>query len=54
MFFVNVKHSIGHILVIAGPTDVKKKILVRYWVNYMTLAFDLTHDIDLGFSRSNL
>ena len=33
-----------------GPIDVKQKgiALVRYWVQYVTLTFDLTHDLDLG------
>ena len=33
-----------------GPIDVKQKgsTLVGYWVQYVTLTFDLTHDIDLG------
>ena len=33
-----------------GPIDVKQKgsALVGYWVQYVTLTFDLTHDIDLG------
>ena len=33
-----------------SPIDVKRKgsALVGYWVQYMTLTFDLTHDLDLG------
>ena len=33
-----------------GQIDVKRKgsALVGYWVQYVTLAFDLTHDLDLG------
>ena len=33
-----------------GPIDVKQKgsALVGYWVQYVTLTFDLTHDLDLG------
>ena len=32
-----------------GPIDVKRKggASVGYWVNYVTLTFDLTHDLDL-------
>ena len=32
------------------PIDVKRKgsALVGYWVQYVTLTFDLTHDLDLG------
>ena len=26
---------------------------IGYWTYYATLNFDLTHDLDLGFSRSN-
>ena len=31
-----------------GPIDVKQKVnaSVGYWVNYVTLTFDLTHDLD--------
>ena len=37
-----------------GPIDVKRKggASVGYWVNYVTLTFDLTHDLDLVVSRS--
>ena len=33
-----------------GPIDVKRKwsALVGYWVQYVILSFDLTHDLDLG------
>ena len=33
-----------------GPIDVKRKgsALIVYWVQYMTLTFDLTHHLDLG------
>ena len=33
-----------------GPIDVKWKwsASVGYWVQYVTLTFDLTHDLDLG------
>ena len=36
------------------PIDVKRKggASVEYWVNYVTLTFDLTHDLDLVVSRS--
>ena len=32
-----------------GPIDVKRKggASVGYWMNYVTLTFDLTHDLDL-------
>ena len=50
MCFFKVKHYFGHIWGMAGPIDVKRKwnALVGYWVQYVTLTFDLTHDIDLG------
>ena len=37
-----------------GPIDVKRKVgaSVGYWVNYVTLTFDLTDDLDLVVSRS--
>ena len=53
MCFFKVKHSIGHISGIVGTIDVKRKgAPVGYWVNYVTLTFDLTHDLDLVVSRS--
>ena len=54
MSFSKVKHSIEHISGMVGPIDVKWKggASVGYWVNYVTLIFDLTHDIDLVVSRS--
>ena len=38
-----------------GPIDVKRKgsSLVGYWVKYVTLTFDLTHDFDLGYFKVN-
>ena len=50
MCFFNVKHYFSHISGMVGPIDVKQKgnALVGYWVQYMTLTFDLTHDLDLG------
>ena len=52
--FLKVKHSIGHISGMVGPIDVKRKVgaSVGYWVNHVTLTFDLTHDLDLVVSRS--
>ena len=37
-----------------GPIDVKRKggASDGYWVNYVILTFDLTHDLDLVVSRS--
>ena len=50
MCFFKVKHSIGHISGMVGPIDVKRKgsASVWYWVQYVTLTFDLTHGLDLG------
>ena len=49
MCFFKVKHYFGHISGMVGPIDVKRKgsALVGYWVQYVTLTFDLTHDLDL-------
>ena len=54
MCFFKVKHSIGHISGMVGLIDVKRKggALVGYWVNYVTLTFHLTYDLDLVVSRS--
>ena len=54
MCFFKVKHSIGHISGMVGPIDVKRigGALVGFWVNRVTLTFDLTHDLDLVVSRS--
>ena len=48
--FFKVKHNFGHISGLVGPIDVTRKgtALVGYWVKYVTLTFDLTHDLDLG------
>ena len=50
MCFSKVKHYFGHISGMVGPIEVKRKgsASVGYWVQYMTLTFDLTHDLDLG------
>ena len=50
MYFFKVKHSFGHISGMVGPIDVKRKgsASVRYWVQYVTLTFDLIRDLDLG------
>ena len=53
MCFFKVKHSFGHISGMVGSINVKRKgvALVGYWVNYLTLTFDLTPDLDLSFSK---
>ena len=50
MCFFKAKHYFGHILGMVGPIDVKLKgnASVGYWVQFVTLTFDLTHDFDLG------
>ena len=36
-----------------GPIDMERKggASIEYWVNYVTLTFDLTHDLDLIFFK---
>ena len=50
MCFFKVKHCFGHISGKVGLIDVKRmgSASVGYWVQYVTLTFDLTHDLDLG------
>ena len=50
MCFFKVKHFFGHFSGMIGLIDVKRKgsASVWYWVWYMTLTFDLTHDLDFG------
>ena len=50
MCFFKAKHYFGHISGLVGSIDVKRNgsALVGYWVQYVTLTFDLTHDLDLG------
>ena len=50
MCFFKVKHYFGHISGMVGPIDVKRKgsASVGYWTQYVTLTFDLTHDLGLG------
>ena len=51
--FFKVKDPIGHISGMVGPTHVKRKggVLVGYWVKYVTLIFDFTHNLDLWFRK---
>ena len=53
--FFKVRHSIEHISGMVGPIDVKRKggASVGYWVNYVTLTFDLTRELDIWFFRPN-
>ena len=48
--FFQGQHYFGHISRMVGRIDVKRKgsALVGYWVQYVTLTFDLIHDLDLG------
>ena len=50
MCFFKVEHYFGHISAMVGPIDVKQKgsASVACWVWYVTLTFNLTHDLDLG------
>ena len=53
MCFFKVKHYFGHISAMVGPIDVKRKASasVGYWVQYVTLTFVLTHDLDHGYFK---
>ena len=52
MCFFKVKHYFGHISGMVGPIDVKRKgsASVGYWLQYVTLTLDLTHDLDVSRS----
>ena len=56
MCYFKVKLNISHILGMVGPIDMRQKgnALVGYWVNYMTSTFDLTFDLNLGFSKDKV
>ena len=45
-----VKHYFGHISGVIGQIDVKREgsASVGYWAQYITLTFDLPHDLVLG------
>ena len=48
------KRSIGHILGLVGPIDIKLKgsVSVGYWVNYVvTLTFDITLNLEIRFIK---
>ena len=49
MCVFKVKYSIGHISGMVAPMDMKRKgsASVGYWVIYVTLPFDIIHDLDL-------
>ena len=55
IFFLNCRcvfsrsNTIGRISGMFFPIDAKRKVgaSVGYWVNYVTLNFDLTHELDL-------
>ena len=53
IYFIPVKHFIGHILEMASLIDMKRKgsASIVCCVNCVTLNFDLTHALDYGFSR---
>ena len=51
-----VKYRICYISAINGPIATKRKanISIELWGSNMTIWFDLGHDLDLEFSRSNI
>ena len=51
--FFKFMHFIGHISGTVCPTDINQKgsALVGYWINYVILTFELTHDLDLEFCK---
>ena len=49
--FFKVKHTFGHISGMVRPIDVKRKGNAS--VGYVTLTFDITHDLNLDVARSN-
>ena len=53
MCIFKVKHYFSHISEMVGPIDVKQKgkASVGYWVWYVTMFFDLTHDLDPGYFK---
>ena len=55
MCFFRVMHYFCHVSGMVGSIDVKRKgsALVGYWVQYVTLNFDLTLTLTLDISRSN-
>ena len=52
--FCKVNQSIGHIVWIVCPIEVNQKwsTWIGYWVNYITLTFDLTHDSNLDYFKA--
>ena len=50
LVFFMVKHYIGHILGMGGPTDLQQKSDAG--PHYVTLTFDLTHHLNIGFAKS--
>ena len=46
-------HYFCHVSGMVGSIDVKRRgsASVGYWVQYVTLNFDLTHDLDLGYFK---
>ena len=53
MCFFNVTHYFGHISGMVGPIDVKRtgSASVQYWAQCVTLTFDHTLDLDLGYFK---
>ena len=48
-----VRHFSDHISGMVCSIDLKHKgsASVRYWINYVTLRFDLIHDLNIGFFK---
>ena len=46
--FFKDKHYFGHISGMVGPIEQKGSASVGYWVWYVTMTCDITHDLDLG------
>ena len=55
MILFKVKHSNGHSSSMVGAIDMKRKggASVGYWVNYVTLSFDFTHNLDFRLFKVN-
>ena len=51
-----VKYGICYLLAKNGPIATKQKtnISIEIYASHMTIGFDFGHDLDYGFSRSNL
>ena len=49
-----IKHTVVHIMGLVGPIDMKKATTSNgCWADCVTSTFNLIHDLDLVFSKSN-